>query len=134
MIDEAPVRPEVMLAEIVCEKRELQAELKKVDEQIEELESKVLSDWQADGITSMKVTTTHGPYLLYQSIRTYAKLILPDAERVRDSWPALMTINYAKSGSLLAEMMATGNEEGLANLAAAGIVPNEVTKINVKKS
>lgn len=125
---------EISLAEAVFLKRELQAQLKTLEEAIDELETEILTAWQRDGCTSMKVNTKHGPYLLYQSTRTYAKLVLPEYDRIRDEWPALMTVNYAKSGALLSELMATGNEEGLANLAAAGIVPNEVTKINVKKS
>lgn len=125
--------PAVQLAELVYHKRNLQAELKAVEEKIGELETGLLAQWQVEGVTQMKVITEYGPYVLYCSTRTFAKAEFVDRDKLEDEFPALMTLNYSKAGSLLAELMATGNEEALAHLAAAGVYPNEQTRINVKK-
>ncbi len=124
---------EVELAEAIATKRELQATLKALEEEITERERVILAQWQVDGIESQKVATSKGTFLLYLSTRTYCKSEFLDLAKLQDEWPALMTINHSKAGSLLAEFMASGNEGALAQLASAGIYPNEVTKINCKK-
>lgn len=124
---------EIELAELVYEKRRLQALLKVNEELIAQGETEVLDAWQKAGVTQMKVRTQFGPYVLYCSTRTFAKAEFIDRKAVQDKFPALMTLNYAKAGSLLTELLAAGNEECLAELAAVGITPNEITRINVKK-
>ena len=124
---------EIELAELVYEKRRLRALLKIQEVLIEEGETELLRRWNEAGTTQMKVRTQFGPYVLYCSTRTYAKLEFVETAAVYDRFPSLLSVNHAKSGSLLNEYMALGNEEGLAELAAVGITPNEITKINVKK-
>lgn len=126
----------VLLAEATIEKRKLQAEIKKLDELIDGYEADVLKDWQRDGTQSMKVNTEYGPVILYQSVTLWGKTdpLGLDISGIEQSHHELMTVNWSKVAGLLRDLSANGDKEALEQLASFGIVPDERTRINVKKA
>ena len=129
--------PEVELAELVFQKRDLESKIKHMQERIDQLQEDILAQWAEDQVTQLKVKTSDGPALLYQSSQVWAKvdeLGGADKELLWQDWRDLLTMNHAKAGSLLRELLAAGDERTLAELAEAGISPIEKTRINVKRS
>lgn len=116
--------------QLTTEKRRLQADLKKVQDALDELEPAILLQFREAGVESVK----QNGYLVYQSSRVWAKCEFVDLEQIRDEFPTLLSIQSIRAGSLLSELLAQDDKEALAQLAAAGITPNQVTRLNVRKS
>lgn len=116
--------------DLTSRKRSLSAQLKGIQEQLDMLEPGIIEAMQADGVQSVKVDGM----LAYLSTRTWAKVEFPNLPFLSEAgYGQLLTVNYAKAGSLLSELQASSMEGELHTLAQAGITPNEVTKLNIKK-
>lgn len=121
---------EQLYAELTLEKRDYQVKLKAVQEQLDEVELALLANWAEDEITSMKVNTSAGPYLLYQSTRVFARQEFVELAEVPLEFHML---SAQKCASYLGELLALDDKEGLQRLANLGILPIEKTQIHVKK-
>lgn len=124
------------LTQLTLEKRQLQADLKKVEDAIGELEPEVLSAMRFDQIQSVGVVHDGRRYLAYLATSTYAQVdpsLGLEKRLVFETWPDLLTLQYQRAASLLSENLALGNQEVLGKLAAVGILPLEKTRINIRK-
>ena len=125
------------LAEAVEEKRRLETKVKVLVALIDDLTVETLARWRQQGISQMRVLTVNGPRTLYSSSQVWARsdpLTGLDLEALRDQFPGLDTVNWSKAAGLLRELIAQGDKEALAQLAAAGVLADERTRINVRKS
>lgn len=115
--------------ELTVAKRQLEAQLRDVQSGLTHYERLILDAWEPEGISQIRANG----YLVYKSSRVWPIVEDLDREAVGDEFPTLLTVNSQKAGSLLTEYLAAGDKEGLAQLARAGIRPNEITKLHVKK-
>lgn len=128
----------VLLAEAVIEKRKLAGQIKKLDELIDGYESDLLAEWSQNGTQSMTVNTDSGRMNLYTSVTLWGKvdpLGELDTDAIRDSEHGyLLTVNWSKVAGLLRDLSANRDEGALEQLASFGILPDERTRINVRKA
>ena len=118
-------------ADLVQAKRDLQADLANVQASIDQAERELLAEWEAAGITSMRVEDENGSrWLLYQSRRVFAKTEFVNLTEIPTE---LHMLSAQKCASQLSELLAAGDKEGLERLANLGIYPHEKIQIHVKK-